>query len=448
MNGGWLVRLSKLRVRNRRNILIGVSTVSVISVTAGYYFYKSPNFRGTYPREVVKDLKQAIWNESNKGKFNYKDAMKSYIETLKRYEASTNVNKLDDEYTKIELKIAEMYEKSGMLEEANNVYLEILYRFFNALNTPGKVEEEQRPELIRKDLRILIKSLELNKDVAVGKRNLLAHLLLAQEEILTKSPELKKFFDEKKERATKLNNGKSMELSEFKTYVNEDTIKTNEDGFLILDLTKNSSAWETFKEELFIARDLYTAYCLSSKDVASALSCKMTTVEWMVMADMPPGQILLAQANLGSILYLQAEKLDSDIHLINQRTQADPSLAEDEKVIKALRFLHKNRDNCLKMSDRCYSGIIDFARRNNKLRYHAKDQLDMSILQAIALSTYGKGILNLREGVLGKAERSLYEAVRLAREADFSELLKEAESELDKTMKLKHKHSEESKQII
>lgn len=66
-----------------------------------------------------------------------------------------------------------------------------------------------------------------------------------------------------------------------------------------------------------------------------------------------------------------------------------------------------------------------------------KDQLDTAIPQAIALSTYGKGILNLHNGVLNKAERHLSDAISLAKETDFEELLKEAEGELKKAKDLK-----------
>lgn len=43
---------------------------------------------------------------------------------------------------------------------------------------------------------------------------------------------------------------------DFKTFVSEENIKFDEQGYMILDLEKNSSAWEPFKEE-FLLREIY-----------------------------------------------------------------------------------------------------------------------------------------------------------------------------------------------
>ncbi|CCK70493.1 Mgr3p KNAG_0E02320 [Huiozyma naganishii CBS 8797] len=420
-----------------------IGLVGAVTFGGGLLLYYGVDREGVYSHRALELVKSAIWEESNVNQFQYGAALKGYMAALEQMQ-SESMDPLSDNYTRVELKIAEMLEKLGMMDEAKNVYLELLYRLFDALNSPDKVPFPRRSDLLRKDLRVLIKSLELNQDVEAGKRRLLAHLLLAQEDVLMKSPELKEFFDKKKERADKIIQGIPVELSEFQTFVNGETINLDKDGFMTLNLQRDSTAWEPFKEEIFIARDLYTAYCLSTKDITSALSCKMTTVEWMIMADMPPGQILLGQANLGSLLYLQAERLESDIATINLKTDNDPSLLEDENVIKALRRLYRNKDNCLTMAGHCYEGIVDFFQKNKKLRYHMKDQLDNSVAQAIALSTYGKGILHLHDGSLPKAERLLNDSITMAREADFKELLKEAEQELNKLKEMRSKESEDA----
>lgn len=171
--------------------IIGVSIVGL------YFWFKSNSRKQKLPLSAQKVWKEAIWQESDKMDFNYKEALRQYIEALDECDRS-HVDLLSDDYTRIELKIAEMYEKLNMLEEAQNLYQELLSRFFEALNVPGKVDESERGEVLRKDLRILIKSLEINKDIESGKRKLLQHLLLAQEEILSKSPELKEFLKTEK----------------------------------------------------------------------------------------------------------------------------------------------------------------------------------------------------------------------------------------------------------
>lgn len=424
----------QLTQKNDRIQRIVLSLLGLSAFSYGIWYFYWPHH--TFPKPVAQILRKGLWAESNKEQFDYQKALKLYIEALDKCQ-ELKLDPISDEYTGIELKVAEMYEKLEMLDEATGVYLELLYRYFDALNTPGKVPEDKRPELIRRDLRILIKSLETNKDVATGKRNLLAHLLMAQEEVLGRSQELKQFFERRKEKARNMFQGKALDSSDFKTFVNDENLKLNDEGYMILDLQKDSTAWEPFKEEFFTARDLYTAFCLSSKDIAAALSCKMTTVEWMVMADMPPGQILLSQANLGSLLYLQGEKFEAEILELEGRRDQDPSLKSDDTMIKALRHLHRNRDTCLQMATQCYDSVIQFAKKNNKLRFNMKDQLDPSVPQAIALSTYGMGVLNLHKGILAKAEKLLKDSISMAREIDFQELLNEAKNELDKAETLR-----------
>ncbi|SCU90010.1 LANO_0D07250g1_1 [Lachancea nothofagi CBS 11611] len=409
------------------------------ALSFGIYYYYWP--RHTFPNGVAKILRKALWEESDKKEHDYQSALKYYLEALDECD-KLSMDPVSDEYTGIELKVAEMYERLNMDDNAHDLYLEMLYRYFDALHAPGRVPDNLRPHLIQKDLRILIKSLELNKDIQIGKRNLLAHLLLAQEEVLSRSPELKKYFEKRKERAEKLFQGKSAVQSlNFENFVTEDNIKLNEDSYMIVDMAKNSSAWEPFKEEFFTARDLYTAYCLSTKDINSALSCKLTTVEWMVMADMPPGQILLSQANLGSLLYLQAENFESKIHQLTLKREEPNGNLEDNTLIRALRQLHKNRDSCFEMASQCYESIIKFSKKNKKLRFNAKDLMDPSASQAIALSIYGMGVINLHKRNLAKAERLLHDSIAMAEETGFQELLTEAHQELRKVALAKESDS-------
>lgn len=434
---------SKLNIRKRIVTLAGIA-----GIVAAAYFYLDKS-RDNVPIAVKELTKAALWQESNKESFNLRQALIFYSKAIEVYDeilGSEAPTCIDDSYTRLELKIAEMYEKLNMPEESKACYMHILDKFYDALLATDRVPIEDRAELIKKDLRVLIKSLEINKDLESGKKNLLKHLMLAQEEVLVRSPDLKKFFEERQNRLQQLmKNRKLFDAAQFKTYIDEDNIKFDHEGYMILNLEKDSSAWEPFKEELFTARDLYTAYCLSSKDTLSALSCKMTSVEWMVMADMPPGQIFLSEANLGSLFYLQAEKFEQEIDSLNKKRKmlSDNQEAEDknhddaESLIKALRHLNTNKDTCLKMADKCYQSILKFAQKNNKLRFHYQDQLDPSVVQGIALATYGMGVLHLHKGGYMKAEKLFKDAINIAKDIDFKELINEAEKELEKVLLIK-----------
>lgn len=417
----------KQQTKNKfANLILSIGGISLISYGIWWFYWP----RHAFPANVAKNLRKGLWEESDKSNNDYQSALRYYIEALNECD-KLNMDPICDEYTGIQLKCAEMMEKLNMQKEAHGLYMEILNRYYNALNLLDVIPEEKRAHFIQKDLRILIKSLELSEDSVVSRRHLLAHLLLAQEEILSKSPELKSFFDRRKDESISKQN---LDTNSFESFINEENIKLSEDGYMILNLQKNSSAWEPFKDEFFTARDLYTAYCLSSKDIVSALSCKMTTVEWMIMADMPPGQILLSQANLGSLLYLQGEQTEGQIYNITKKLNEVPNNKDLENTLK---LLNKKRDTYFSMASKCYESIISFAKSHKKLRFNAKDLMDPSAAQAIALSTYGMGVINLHQGILAKAERLLQDSISLAQESDFQELFKEANQELSKVHRAK-----------
>lgn len=426
--------------KNKRyNWLFGLGVAGFISFGLWWFYYPHHNF----PRSVAKSLRKALWEESDKKNFNYQGALKHYIEALEQCD-KVGMDPISDEYTGIQLKIAETYEKLNFVKEANQIYWELAYKYFKTLNTPGKVPEDSRPHLVQKDLRVLIKALEQNQDLMYGKKVLLSHLLLAQEEILSRSPELKKYFDTRKQDVVKSDRDGGHDVVIIKQkFVPDDilkSIKMDEEGHMVLDLQKNSSAWEPFKEEFFTARDLYTAYCLSTKDILAALGCKMTTVTWMVMADMPPGQILLSQANLGSLLYLQTEQFEAQLFKLEQEVPHD----KDENYNQIVSQLTKQREFCLNLASNCYQSVISFGKKNKKLRFQPKDLIDPSASQAVALSTYGLGVINLHRGNYPKAERLLKDSLSLAQDTDFQELVSTSEVELEKVEKAKSKELQKS----
>ena len=151
------------------------------------------------------------------------------------------------------------------------------------------------------------------------------------------------------------------------------------------------------------------------------------------MADMAPGQILLSQANLGSLLYLQTEQAEGQLFALNQL----PIESRDENYDETFSQLTKQQEICLDLADKCYQSVVNFGKRNYKLRFQANDMLDPSASQAIALSTYGMGVINLHRGNYLKAERLLNDSLSLARETDFQELVNTSEVELEKVAKAK-----------
>ena len=95
--------------------LSGITAVSV-----GLWWLYWPHH--TFPTSVAKILRQALWQESDKMEHDYQAALKFYLEAINECDR-LSLDPISDEYTGIQLKIAEMYEKLGMFEEAHTLSL-------------------------------------------------------------------------------------------------------------------------------------------------------------------------------------------------------------------------------------------------------------------------------------------------------------------------------------
>ena len=82
-----------------------------------------------------------------------------------------------------------------------------------------------------------------------------------------------------------------------------------------------SQILSTFKEDYIVIWDLYTETFLNKNNIEQVVEYKIVIIGWMVLTNMPPsGQILLSQANLGSLLYMKTEKIESTILQIKSGT--------------------------------------------------------------------------------------------------------------------------------
>ena len=118
---------------------------AVGALSFGVYYYYWP--RHTFPNSVARILRKALWEESDKKDHDFQAALKFYLEALDECNR-LSMDRISDEYTGIELKVAEMYERLNMSSEAHDLYLEMLYRYFDALHTPGRISDDKRPCLL------------------------------------------------------------------------------------------------------------------------------------------------------------------------------------------------------------------------------------------------------------------------------------------------------------
>lgn len=370
--------------------VIGVSTIGY--AIWWYYYPHNP-----FSPEVSKLLRAGLWEEE-KGK-DYRKSLKFYGTALHKC-LSENMNPVSKEYTGIEIKTAEMYEKLGLKMEANLIYFSILEKYSNELKI--NIDPDTRGELIKKELSIAIKI--LNNDTEMSSqlkcKFLNYHINVAQDEIFNKSPEIEELIFGKKKK--------------IQTLVDYNSI--------IKESGKYSKAFEPFKEEFICARDILTELELSNNDIENALDDKMITVGWMILANMSEGQILLSQANLGSMLYLKFEKLDGEIYLLRNKSIKDTLLIER---------LERSKEFLLDMATKYYENVIANAGKSERYLFIGQ-RMDTNILQAIALSIYGLGIINIYQGKIMKASELLNEASGMAKEIGFHEVRDLANEELQK----------------
>jgi tetratricopeptide (TPR) repeat protein len=164
----------------------------------------------------------------------YKLALQYYLEALEEAD-NVGLHYLSDEYTGLQIKIAEVYEKLGMMEEARLLYREMGTSYIQALADGKTVAPALRPHIIQRDLRVALKTAMLESTInpAVAKMGLLVHFLMAQREVASRDPKIAEMINAEKTR------------SEINVSIDVDGA-TNKDQM---------EAWMPFREELFAARD-------------------------------------------------------------------------------------------------------------------------------------------------------------------------------------------------
>ncbi|KAI5969658.1 hypothetical protein CANMA_001321 [Candida margitis] len=431
------------------------ATLGLTALTGYAYYMWWP--KHTFPSSVAKILRKGLWAESDRGEHDYQLALKYYLEALEHCK-EIGMDPLSDEYTGVQLKIGEMFERLGMMSDAAFVYNEIGTLYLSVLtaqpvdskNTVRAISRDLRRHLIQKDLRIAIKLVELNKNnPALCKAILITHLIIAQDEVNKLGGSTGKL-----NLVTKINaNGnEKQEPNKFTATLDNDTILINdESGKEIANIKKTPEVWEPFTDEFFNAMDLLSAICISTGDLAMASKVKISMTESMLLADVEPGKMLLSQCNLGSLLYMQAEELEAqEIALKRKFSEAagvdysklknDEMIKQDQSTQEILKEkipthdqelftkISQSRQICIKLAIKSYESVLQFAKSipSEVTKQHNE------INETVALATYGLGVVNLHLSNYDKAERLLRESRVRSRSCDYEYLIPEIERELKK----------------
>ncbi|ODV93989.1 hypothetical protein PACTADRAFT_77470 [Pachysolen tannophilus NRRL Y-2460] len=434
-------------------------TITGLTVS-GYFAYEYLWPHHTFPSSVAKILRKGLWAESEKQNHDYGLALKYYKEALEECDKLL-LDHYGDEYTGVQIKIGEMYERLHKLNEANQIYWQIATCYFDCL-TNNEIPKSMRSHIIQKDLRIILKLAQLNgENPSFVKALLTSHLLLAQTEIRNKclqgdtvDTHVIDSFDQTGESFGKQQNGLDKKILSSVNVADNNSIDVDsKNGEVVITVPVNSEIWEPFKDEFFNARDLLTSICIATGDLGIAINTKIKTTHWMLLAGCSPGDILISQCNLASLLYLEAEELEVkevslkkilktitkeefEKNLQDQRKLGllnfeASSLSYEEycqNIEKELQATTTSKEKCIELALQAYESVKTVSKKLTPQQHRENAEVG----ESIALSAYGLGVVHLHLSNYEKAEALLKESILRAKGSGYEELIENAERELAK----------------
>lgn len=435
------------------------ANMALVAATSVAYYLWWP--KHTFPSLVAKILRKGLWAESDRGEHDYQLALKHYLEALEEC-GLLKMDPLCDEYTGIQLKICEMYERLGMVEDAAFVYNEIATLYLSVLKAPADLAQgkrirgiDHRAHVIQKDLRIALKLVELNKaNLLLAKAILVTHLLVAQEEVNRK-------LGHDVQVATLLDG--TLHLNNLNAAAAPTVDLTGDEPGQQYVVEANPAAWSPFSDEFFTAMDLLSALCVTVGDIDAAAGIRVAMTGKMLVAGVAPEKLLLLQCNTASLLYFQAEKLQGREQLL--RRQFAEKAGVDYEVVKAIANplvlqVEVSEKEAAEITQQLADAASDTERAEYETVVANKEKLmdlvvqtydsvilgskrlpqdlvknNPTILETVALATYGLGVVKLHLSKYDDAERLLREARVRSKACGYDALIEEIERELGKVTK-------------
>lgn len=396
-----------------------VLLLAVLFGCAAWWVYP----RRSFSPEVAAILKKALKAESESfGGQNLPEAVKYYIEALTEAEAQ-GISPLTDEYTGLQLKLAEMYEMMNHQDAASDVYMEICEAYLDAFQN-DKLSAEARPHCIQRALRIALKLVHSSNEESLPDvtQNLVVMIKVAQLEVASQSLEAANLLLAVGALDSKKDGRKEMAIM-------------NKMGILAEGLRSSGQfeMWMPFRDELIAARDMLTTINLAVEKTDQALFDKQVTHLIMMASGCGIGEILLTRANLASMAYLKSEQLEVAAHLVEQgkangenklkviSPKGDPVSADEIRPMSTW---------VLQKSEQAYKRILKIIPSLEPEVRRTKE-----VEEAQALCTYGLGVIAIKKGELDRAKDLLREARTRAKGSGFDDLVVAADGELAKVDK-------------
>lgn len=405
---------------------------------AGAYGYWKYLTHHSFPSTVAELLKEGLWATIDGGGHripDFRKALAKYIEALQEADR-LQMTPWSDEYTGIQVVIADLYERMGLLQEAASMYSEVANTYLIAI-TKKKIPAEDLDRIITRALRVvllagLLMSTDANSFKSVVEL-LTPYMVMATREAIKKNEELKFL------------------LQEYPVF-NVGYLRDIQNKQLPNAIFEN--CWGSYRDELFSLREMMTGIAAASGEYMQALMIKLKTTQIMLTSGYSTGECLLSAVNIASLMYLQSVNLrfsgqdvyGSTITSVENSTNSDDELPISgeggAKLSPIVSLAHKRAQqkptaqSFLNLANNIYEEVL--------ATISGLDQRRTDFIpEAYVMALYGQGVIATSQGNWALAADRLSEARLRARGSQIESLLQTSDSEIAKIEEMKNLTEEE-----
>ncbi|KAK9464290.1 hypothetical protein V1512DRAFT_213614 [Lipomyces arxii] len=371
-----------------RLLLWGSAAVAVIA----YFAYPI----NKYPEQVADLIRLGLYAErKTNDPERFKNALQYYLAAVTVAD-HLGMSKVLEEYTGLQIKIGQMYEEDGQLEDALSVYDSILTTGLAWLQEDPRRLGEMPMDQVRRYLLVSVRAAEMSEHIDNARR--LEYMSLLGLWITTLQKRLP-----------------PADVATFVTPVLDietDSVLPMVSYHLPTDDGKSSPEVSDMNlmEVLLLARDYYGTLCVQYDRPGVGFTLKDENIRQLQQMKMPLPQILRIQVDIGSayVTYYEIQNLENpDKH----ESGAEQSLMIAKKCFQdVINSITELRESGAEGKD-----------------YNEEDREDVDIAQSLAV--FGLAVVEARQRNYSKALKFLKEARIRARGAQLPELTEKIKEE-------------------
>ncbi|VEU22771.1 DEKNAAC103838 [Brettanomyces naardenensis] len=427
-----------------RKGVLGIITLSMIMI-----IWQPWN---QYSKEVSFRLRKGLWAEEGK-KRDYLKALDYYQQAIDQCNEE-EMDQLDPRYSGIVLKLAEMYEKLGMVDRQREVYERLSDYLFGKL-LADDVKEEWKDILIDRDLVISTRLLVLADKgrVREASERLLQRMEYCEERMKEKWPFLVNV-------GSRVSSGSDVQSSQASNssgappFLNILDVLDMDGAYWSISAYRNrqefvdkycagdakkflnqwaTPAWPYFSENLIRARDLYAMMDMAVRSPDFSIELLKSNILWMELSGFHPIYMGTAVMNLASAYYLKSER--HQLHISDLERIMKEEKDEDESLKLEMILANEVREQAqaIDSSKKIYEKLIE------KLGgvESARKLIDNQQLQAcLSMALYSLGVIEMHGGDYTESERYFAEAKEIAAENGMSQIVERIDGESEALMEL------------